>query len=133
MTHRDFDDSSVQESHDKGLTFTLAGEEFETLPQIPAEALNAISTAVTTDRKGRQVFNAVDIIAFFEMVLVDRKWVEDPEAEDGGGKWERADDVDRFKAICASKTVIVPLEKLGEIFEWVMEELTERPTSPPAR
>lgn len=71
--HRDFGSSNGEHQAAKpGLTFTLNGEEFETLGSIPAGAANDLSMGITLDEQGNRVHSPPNIIAFLTRVL--REW-----------------------------------------------------------
>lgn len=91
----------------------MSGEEwserFHCVPDIPPAAWDDLASSVGTDRRGRQVYNHVSLLRFFNQVLVD-------------------DDVERFNDLMADKDKAVEIEVLGEIMEWLTEAESGVPT-----
>lgn len=118
MPHRSFiPDAETAER--EPVTFDIGGyrqstkeqwkETFTCLPEAPSGVLDDLATSSLLDDKGRRVFNAPSLLAFFEGVLVE-------------------EDVARFRAITHDKDRIVTLDLLGDVMMYVAEEITGRPT-----
>lgn len=84
-------------------------ERFHCVPDIPPAAWDDLSSSVGTDRRGRQVYNHVSLLRFFNQVLVD-------------------EDVERFNDLMSDKDKAVEIEVLGEIMEWLTEAASGVPT-----
>jgi hypothetical protein len=59
----------------RGFDFILCGEEFVCLPVIPAGAMQRMALSLRLDEKGRQVYNAPDVVGFIEDCLRKREWI----------------------------------------------------------
>ena len=91
------------------VTFQLHGETFTCVKAIQGKVLlNLVKDSASDD----PVAAARVVEDFFSRVLVDESLV-------------------RFNALLADKDKIVPVETLGEITAWVVEQLTNRPESQP--
>lgn len=134
MAHRNFDAGRTRvDTKVKGPSFVLADQEFTCLPKMPAGGMQRIALAVRVNANGDQVYDAPNVIRFITDALIERRWIEaekaDPEnPEDPGGKWEAADDRERFRAVCEGTTDIIDIEELGGVMEWIIEEYQGRPT-----
>lgn len=108
--HRDF--SVASETRKKQpVTFTLEGQEFECVEEAPAAALTDFLGDVAGDHVGR---SAAALVSFITSVLID-------------------EDVPRFLDLVHSKETIIPIETVGEIVTWLVEEYSGRPTVRPSR
>lgn len=88
-------------------SFDVAGESFVCLPTPPAGVLFDVITAADGDVAAQ----ANSTIGFLSGVLSD-------------------EDAARFVALIHSKDTVVPTDTLAEILQWVIEQYTERPTTP---
>lgn len=125
-----------------GPEFVLGGEHFTCLPAQPGVAIQRIAVAMRRDERGRQVFDAPNVIGFIEDVLIDRRWIEVKPGEsqddlseeerksvaDDGGYWEDADDKARFTKVIESTDDIIELDTLGNLMTQLSEQYGERPT-----
>ena len=130
-----------------GFTFRLCDQDFACLPALPGATLIAMAQAIRLDQRGRQVFNAPDVIGFIHDALREREWIDwqfVPDEDDvmpsdlteeqrtsitdNGGYWEPADDRQRFQRICDGTEDIVELELLVKIMGDISEFYGERPT-----
>lgn len=104
MSHRDFPITPTQ--YDRP-TFSLADEEFIALPDPPGGALADLFWAY----QGDVTAQAAGVVRFIEGCLPD-------------------DEADRFLKVIHDKETIVPLAVLSDIHGWLMEQYTDRPTTP---
>lgn len=107
MAHKDF---SLAVSQHEAPTFSVAGREFKCLAEPPAGVL----TDLIISADGSVSAAMSGIIGFLEGCLSDA-------------------DAEAFRLLIHDKDTIIPLETLNEITEWLVEEYTSRPTTPPLR
>lgn len=107
MTHRSFDVARVDRDP---VTFDLAGQSFTCRPTLAAGALLNLGAA-TDDRIGARSSRA--LIGFMTSALIE-------------------EDVPRFLALIEDPDVAIPIDTLGEVVEWLAEELVGFPTLPPS-
>lgn len=104
------------------ITFTVEGrfatsgdrwsETFTVVPVAPGGVLDDVARMVGVDGRGKRVWNAPSVMKFLTGVLIEP-------------------DVARFDDLVHDKERLVELEALGEITEWVSEQLfNPRPTQP---
>lgn len=130
----DFDaEEPIVESKEIGPTFSLGGETFRTIPDIPGILITEVVLSIGADGY-RDIQRCLRVI---DLLIVERVWVgatdDDPEAE---GHWEDADDLKRWHALLESKTRIVKTPKIAQVFDWLLKAYTERnarPTQPSDR
>lgn len=148
MTHHDFDAKRKKiDPKKKGPDFTLCEQDFACLPALAGATVNAMALAIRIDDRGRQVYNAPNVIAFIHDTLITRRWVEWEFSGDTGpddaddlseeqkqsirddkGYWEPADDRTRFMKIVEGTDDIVELETLIDVMNTLSEDYGERPT-----
>lgn len=150
MTHHDFDAKRKKTDPKKpGPSFTLCEQEFHCLPALPGGVVNTMALAIRVDDRGRQVYNAPNVVAFIHDTLRTREWVEwkfsneegsgpddadelsDEQKQsirDDQGYWLPADDRQRFMAIIDGNEDIVELPLLVDIMNALSEDYGERPT-----
>jgi hypothetical protein len=148
MSHHDFDSKRKKiDPKKEGPSFTLCEQEFHCLPALSGATVNAMALAIRVDDRGRQVYNAPNVIAFIHDCLAQRLWVKweyegetGPDAAEGlkpeqiesirdeKGYWEVVDDRARFMKIVEGNEDIVELETLIEIMNALSEDYGERPT-----
>lgn len=104
--HRDFAPAPIDR---ESPTFTLNGVDFECLPEAPGVALLALYATVDAAIHTK----AAAVIEFMRGVLIE-------------------EDVPKFDMMVASKSVVIPMETLLEIMNWLAEVYTDRPTLPPS-
>lgn len=104
MAHKTF---LIPESTIVPPSFTVAGESFICLQEPPAGVLYDVITAANGD----VATQANSTIGFLSGVMTD-------------------EDAERFKRVIHSKDTIVTTDVLAEILQWVIEQYTERPTTP---
>lgn len=133
---------------DIGPSFELGGQKFQCLPKAPGAATQRLALAAVIDSRGRQKFNAPNVIGYIVDVLQDKKWEEaEPDAErdvdsdvlegelvdetpddEPAGRWVPADDRRRFEELLEDTDFLFDIEELGEIMSWLSEHYGERPT-----
>ena len=106
MAHREFTLTPTQ--HDPP-TFSVAGREFKCLPEPPAGVL----TDLVASAEGSPVTQTIALVGFIGGCLSDA-------------------DAEAFQLLIHDKDTIVPLETLGDIVQWLTEQYTDRPTTPPS-
>lgn len=116
MAHKTFTTKPLPER--EPTTFMLDGvggdgepwkEQFTCLAVAPSGVLDDLTSSSLLDPQGNRVYNATSLIAFFEGVLIE-------------------DDVVRFRRLVHDKNRIVDLDTLGDLMQWLSEELLGRPT-----
>ena len=127
-------DFKLDPSDDKPVRFSVSGvdklgkawrEEFETVAPIPAEALDAVLGALTIDEQGDIVGKIPGLLRFMRAALRDEEYVT---GEDGVTIEARpCDDIQRFTAMVRDKRRNIRYEKLAEVVQKVVEEITGRP------
>lgn len=90
------------------LVFKLYGEKFTCYPEVQGAKLMRFSKEATSGEQG-EVMEA--LLGFFKTVLY-------PE------------DYTRLEDLWEDPERVVPIETIGDIVGWLVEEYTERPTSP---
>ena len=104
MSHRDF---PIVPTQFDPPTFSVAGHEFKALPEPPGGALADLLWTFQADTATK----AAGLIRFIEGVLSDEA-------------------AEQFRLVIHSKDTIVPVQVLAEIAGWLVEEYTDRPTTP---
>jgi len=104
MPRQVFDLGPPAPSADDPPVFELAGLEFTCFGVLPAQATKLLALASNTD---------LGVIQFIEACLPQ-------------------DDLDRFRGLLESKDIIVDMKTVGDVFLWLVEVYTGRPTQPPA-
>lgn len=127
--HFSFDDDEPR-STKEGPTFSVAGESYRCVAEAPGGTIERIAQCSRLDDRGRQVFSAPDLVAFFEGVIIEEELVEGVE-QGAPDEWRPVDDLDRFRAAIASKRKPITIQKLGDIFTKLVEHYTARPTGRP--
>jgi hypothetical protein len=107
--YRNFDLDADPPATGQGPVFDLGGETFHCLPEPPGLIFNQCVAAIDKDLMVR----TDRAIEFLVGSLV-------PEDEE------------RFTALLLDKTRLVTSRKLGELFSWLIEAYTGRPTVPPS-
>lgn len=86
--------------------------EFVVIPEAPAGMTLLLASVIRWDKRGKQSVDLNGMSAFFEAAM--------PPA-----------DYERFRAAIEDPKLVVPMDTLGEIFEWLAGDVySERPTSP---
>lgn len=85
--------------------------QFEAVGDAGAGGMLAVSSLVRYDARGRQLVDLNAMLVFFERVLVE-------------------EDFDRLKDLIDRRDITIKMEKLSEVFNWLMEEYTGRPIQP---
>lgn len=105
--HRDFE-GGIDLSEFEPLTFTLRGQLFEAKPAIQGSVLLDFVAKADTNSAG----GAADALySFFKEALP-------------------GDQYERFMTLLHDPNVIIDMEKIGEIANWLVEEYGKRPTRP---
>lgn len=104
--HRSFTPSGKA----KTLSFDIAGEQFNCATFVPGSVLMQHQARLTSSDAHVQ---ATELLTMWDDVL--------------GGEAER------FRKFVDDPANLVSLQDLGEILEWALEQLTERPTRPSSR
>lgn len=104
MAHREF---LVPTAEVDPPSFTVFDQTFVCLPQPPAGSL----TDVIAMADGSAASQAAAVPTFFASILSD-------------------EDAERFNTLIHAKDRIVPLDMLVEILQWIVQEYTNRPTTP---
>jgi hypothetical protein len=87
---------------------------FTALSDAGAGGAFAVGGLIRYNERGETKVDIVAMRAFFRRVLLDPSW-------------------ERLQILLDRKDTTVPMEMLGEVFEWLMENITGRPTKPPRR
>jgi hypothetical protein len=87
---------------------------FEAQRDAGAGGTFAISGIVRYTDRGEQIIDLNAMTSFFKRVLIPG-------------------DYDRLRDLMDRRDLTVPMDKLGEVFQWLMEEISGRPTEPPPR
>lgn len=93
-------------------TRTAGGSEthsFKAMSDPGAGGAFAAATLVRYDDKGKQILDLNGIMAFFDRVLMD-------------------DGAKRLRTLCDRQDLTIPLETLTEVYGYILEEQTGRPT-----
>ena len=86
--------------------------QFEAVGDAGAGGMLAVSSLIRYDSKNRQLVDLNAMLVFFERVLVEG-------------------DYDRFVEVVRDRPdLVISMEQLSEVFNWLMEEYTGRPTQP---
>ena len=110
MSARHMDFGSPVLSSDEPLTFSIYGQTFRCTPMLQGRALvDFIAAGSDRDNPGS---SAEAILNLFDRALM-------------------AEDRERFTELSLSDDYIIPLEKLTEIMDWLVEQYTGRPTQQP--
>ena len=102
---KDFGDPSAGIDREK-LSFKIHGEEFECVTALPGKTLLNFA-AVSSSEDGAESAKAISY--FFEKVLVPESYA-------------------RFEVLTDDPNRLVTVENLAQIIEFLIEELTDRPT-----
>mgnify|MGYP003343442515 CR=1 FL=1 len=102
---KDFGNPSESVTKEK-LSFKLYDEEFECIPALPGKTLLDFA-AISASEDGGE--SAKAITGFFEKVLLPESY-------------------ERFEKLAEDPDRIVSVETLAKIIEFLIEELTDRPT-----
>lgn len=137
--HRNFDDGA-EAIPEFGPSFELGGETFHCVPAAPGAVLARLMASVRVDERGRQVYDAPNLVLFVEDVLAEEMPVEQPATvnEDGSENApamvvEPVDDVERWRALMKDKKRPVQIKVIGDIVLWLNGWYTDRPTQPSGR
>lgn len=137
--YRDFDEGAP-EVPQFGPKFMLGGEEFHCVPAAAGGTIASVMSSVRVDERGRQVYDAPNLVLFVEDVIAEEMPVEQPAAVNDDGTesdpvmvLQPIDDVERWKALMRDKRRPVPVETLGNIAMWLIGWYTDRPTQPSGR
>lgn len=104
-------------------TGTVVGS-FRATPKPRLDVAQMLATAVQL-QEGNRIFNLDIIATAIREMLVTRVWSDEANA------WLPADDRDRFNQLLVSDEYAIPIEQLGAICMWLMEETTGHPTGAP--
>lgn len=128
--YRSFD-YDVPDPTEEGPAFDLAGEHFRCVAVAPVGALAAFLDGIIYDEHGKQLFRTPVLIKFVDSVLIDQVWVPETTDEDGvtPGRFDPADDAERWQALVMAKDNAFPAELLGEVVLWLANIYLERPTN----
>jgi len=103
---KDFGGASAQPAGEP-ISFKLHGEDFSCRASVQGKLLLRLVASSNDPVAGAESINS-----FFKMVLVDESYK-------------------RFEALCNDDEKIVPVETLGEIVGWLVEQYSDRPTQRP--
>lgn len=84
---------------------------FEALTDTGAGGMLAVSSLIRYDPRGRQMVDLNAMLTFFERVLVEG-------------------DYERMKTLLDRRDLVISMDQLGEIFNWLVEGYGGRPTRP---
>lgn len=108
VRHKDFGSPA---SSDEPITFNLYGQTFRCKAALQGRTLMEF-IALSAD-EDNPASGAKAILQFFDTALVN-------------------EDRERFAQMTTSDDHVVPLETLGSIMEWLVEQYAGRPTQPPS-
>lgn len=106
MAHKTFDLTPTRADPP---TFSIAGRDFKCLPEPPA----GVMTDLVVAADGNVGAQASGLVSFIKGCLADA-------------------DADAFDLLIYDKDTIIPVETLASVAEWLVQEYTERPTTPPS-
>lgn len=90
---------------------TTERHDFEALADTGAGGMLAVSSLIRYDPRGRQLVDLNAMLTFFERVLVEG-------------------DFDRLRELIDRRDLIISMDQLSEVFNWLLEGYTGRPTPP---
>lgn len=108
--HKDFGSAPVAADYEP-LSFTYDGQEYQCRPVINGAVLLRFVREADSGEGGR---SAGALLGFFKDLLLE-------------------EDFKRFETYVEDPDTVIPIETLGEIAAWVVEEYTGRPTQEPTK
>lgn len=128
--------------HIPPIEFSLVDDEgndvgtFRATPKPRTDVAQMLASAVQL-HEGNRVYNVNVLSDAVKAMLVRKVWQErtvvDPDdgEERTVGTWVDVDDVARFEHLLTADEVRVPIEQVGAICMWLLEETTGHPTGAP--